>query len=55
MTQECYCPVCEQDAPLNHKVAFGEYGEPFMVCEGCFENRPEEVIEICEPQEKATS
>ena len=51
MAKECYCPVCEQDVPLTHKVAFGDYVEPFRICEGCYENRPPDVFEVDESEE----
>ena len=53
---ECYCPVCERDEPLTRKVAFSEFSEEtFSICDGCFENRPEDVVEVFESEEKATS
>lgn len=54
MTKECYCPVCEQDAPLTRSVRFEDIfdSEPFMICEGCYENRPQDVFEVDESEER---
>ena len=52
---ECYCTVCEQDEPLTRTVAFlyedGSYSDTFQICESCFENKPDEVVEVQDEQD----
>ncbi len=45
-----YCPVCEEDVPLTREVTYATHNgteeKPFKICEGCFEGKPDEVIEV---------
>jgi len=43
------CEVCEVEQPLNHKVAFEDLPDnPFRICDGCFQDRPDGVREVTE-------
>lgn len=51
-----FCEVCEQDfTPDNlpvHRVRFQGQSKTFVICSGCFEARPPEVVEATEPNDR---
>lgn len=41
------CEVCEEDTSIQTMVFVQILdSEPFAICEGCFENRPDDVHEV---------